>query len=381
MPPQIDSFDPQNGPVGTEVTIKGRNFSSFIEGNTVKFNGTLAEEITSASDTSLWVIVPEGATTGKIAVGIVENGDEKQSIYDFVIGEMAPTIVLTTYGILWDVTFSNQDHGVVVGHEGSIFITNDGGYTWSSKSGKIEDGLTTVSFGTSNTGYAVGENGTVLKTSNGGNSWNGISSGTNSLLYGVSFVNENTGYIAGDNPAVVLKTIDGGSTWEDIIISGLSGGYSDIFFITENIGIASAEYGVYSTTDGGLSWVTAQSGVYNQCRYQISMITEEKGWIAGYNSRIAVTNDGGINFSQQDGGTENQFQDIHFVDENNGMVVGFSSTTGTILKTTNGGGTWETVDIALDGYIYYGVHMLQANVAVITGYNTYADEGVIIRLN
>lgn len=378
MPPQIDSFEPPNGSVGTEVTIKGRNFSSFTEGNTVKFNGTLVEEILSASDTLLTVMVPEGATTGKIAVGIVENGDEKQSIYDFVIGEMAPVATHTTYNILNDVTFSNQDHGVVVGHEGAIFITNDGGYTWSSKSGKTEDSYNAVSFGSSNTGYIVGQNGTVLKTTNGGNSWEGLSSGTTSHLLGVSFVGENTGYIAGEDPAVVLKTEDGGLTWEDVIISALSGDFSDIFFITENVGIATGQYGVYSTTDGGINWVSAQSGWFNQSGYQISMVTEERGWIAGYNSRIAVTNDGGINFSQQDGGTENQFCDVHFMDENNGMVVGINNA---IMKTTNAGGTWEVVDIGLDNHHYYGVYMLQANTAVVIGYDNSYQEGKIILLN
>ena len=94
---------------------------------------------------------------------------------------------------------------------------------------------------------------------------------------------------------------------------------------------------------------------------------------------LFITTDGGINFSSQ--GTsleENHYQDIHFIDENNGMVVGWNNS---ILKTTNAGGIWEKVDIGLDGYQYYGVHMLQANIVILIGYNTYTQEGVIIRLN
>jgi YD repeat-containing protein len=61
------TFSPKSGPVGTQVTIVGANFSSSIAQNTVSFNGTSAA-ITSATATQLVVTVPTGATTGSITV-------------------------------------------------------------------------------------------------------------------------------------------------------------------------------------------------------------------------------------------------------------------------------------------------------------------------
>src|SRR5699024_302074 len=65
----IDDVSPNQGPVGTEVTISGTNFSATKADNTVSFNGTKAT-VSSASTTELVVTVPNGATTGSVNVQV-----------------------------------------------------------------------------------------------------------------------------------------------------------------------------------------------------------------------------------------------------------------------------------------------------------------------
>jgi YD repeat-containing protein len=65
--PSLFTFTPKSGPVGTQVTISGANFSSDPAQDAVSFNGTAAT-ITSASPTQLVVTVPTGAATGAITV-------------------------------------------------------------------------------------------------------------------------------------------------------------------------------------------------------------------------------------------------------------------------------------------------------------------------
>jgi hypothetical protein len=67
--PSVTSFSPQSGPVGTTVTITGSNFSPTPASNVVRFNNT-STTVSAASATSLTVIVPTGATTGKITVAV-----------------------------------------------------------------------------------------------------------------------------------------------------------------------------------------------------------------------------------------------------------------------------------------------------------------------
>jgi len=63
--PSVVSFAPDNGPVGSEVVVNGRNFLDVTE---VAFGDTLAETFSAESDTVLRAIVPVGARTGVIKV-------------------------------------------------------------------------------------------------------------------------------------------------------------------------------------------------------------------------------------------------------------------------------------------------------------------------
>lgn len=65
-----------SGPVGTPVTISGKNFGASQGTSTVKFNGTTAVP-TSWSDSTIEAPVPAGATTGNVVVtvsGRASNG-------------------------------------------------------------------------------------------------------------------------------------------------------------------------------------------------------------------------------------------------------------------------------------------------------------------
>jgi len=65
----IVNFTPQQGPVGTTVTIQGQGFSATPSADAVEFNGTPAA-VTAASASTLTVTVPSGATTGPISVTV-----------------------------------------------------------------------------------------------------------------------------------------------------------------------------------------------------------------------------------------------------------------------------------------------------------------------
>ncbi|MGH7454200.1 MAG: DUF7594 domain-containing protein, partial [bacterium] len=63
--PVISSFMPTSGPVGTQVTITGSNFTGVTS---VTFNGTAATGFTIVSANQIRANVPAGAATGKISV-------------------------------------------------------------------------------------------------------------------------------------------------------------------------------------------------------------------------------------------------------------------------------------------------------------------------
>lgn len=66
-PPVITSFSPAAGPVGAVVTIKGTGFNTSAGSNIVYF-GAVRAQVTTATDTTLSVLAPAGATYQPISV-------------------------------------------------------------------------------------------------------------------------------------------------------------------------------------------------------------------------------------------------------------------------------------------------------------------------
>jgi hypothetical protein len=80
--PQLKSFRPVKGPVGTQVQITG---VSLMQTTAVSFNGVAATEFTVDSDKKVTVTVPTGATGGTIS--ITTAGGTATSVKSFNVTE------------------------------------------------------------------------------------------------------------------------------------------------------------------------------------------------------------------------------------------------------------------------------------------------------
>jgi YD repeat-containing protein len=106
----VIEFTPDQGAVGTAVTIFGTGFSLAAAQNTVQFNG-VAATVTSASATRLVAMVPAGATTGPITVttpaGSAASTTNFQVLQNLAITGFSPTI--GTPGTAVQITGTNFD--------------------------------------------------------------------------------------------------------------------------------------------------------------------------------------------------------------------------------------------------------------------------------
>ena len=109
---------------------------------------------------------------------------------------------------------------------GVILHTRDGGKTWR-REGEIDDlrgvGLVAVSAVDQLTAWAVGSNGTILHTTNGGRRWErqGLGQVPTVTLQGVYASDASHVWVVGLNEegnlyGTIVRTIDGGATWQKV---------------------------------------------------------------------------------------------------------------------------------------------------------------------
>ncbi len=109
--PVITSLSDAKAPVGYQMTILGKNFSTKSSENIVRFNGTQADVLVS-SDASIVATVPVGAATGPVTVTV--NG----------ITATGPVLTIYTPGVISDVSPVCGPSGTQVTIMGSGFETN-----------------------------------------------------------------------------------------------------------------------------------------------------------------------------------------------------------------------------------------------------------------
>ena len=69
---------------------------------------------------------------------------------------------------LWGVHFVDPEHGWIVGEEGEVLHTQDGGKRWVRQRSNAEQPLFAVHFANLTHGGIVGTNGLILHTTDGG---------------------------------------------------------------------------------------------------------------------------------------------------------------------------------------------------------------------
>ena len=128
--------------------------------------------------------------------------------------------------------------------------------------------------------------------------------------------------------------------------SGTDAYLTDVFFINADTGWVTGMGIIMNTTDGGLSWTVQDSS--DMEFWAIHFTDKDHGWVVGYKSSglhgfIYQTADGGQHWSFNDS-SQYELNDVFFANENTGFAVGGGRGRSNLLRTTNAGTTWEELD-------------------------------------
>ncbi len=169
-------------------------------------------------------------------------------------------------------------------------------------------------------------------------------------VYDMYFVNANTGWMTLTSPKLLIKTTDGGQSWNTQITGGTTG-YYYLRFFDSNTGIVLAQTSslisqIYRTTNSGSNWNLIFST--NDIFIHMNFINNDTGWVCGENGnfmrRIWRTTDGGVSFQVQHNIGGGSFERIFMLKEKiNGEYWGWCYAGLNLLRTTNSGINWVQI--------------------------------------
>lgn len=223
--------------------------------------------------------------------------------------------------------------------------------------------LNSVACPAENVFIAVGNVGTIMRTTNGGATWEFQSSGVHQHLRGVFFHSISNGIAVGDS-GTMLRTNNSGATWQPIA-SGVNTNLTAVTFTGTNSGFVAGWGGlIRRTTDGGNTWSSVSSGTGHRL-YAVSFADASHGMAVGDAGVITRTTDGGATWDLPVTGTIMSFYDVSYVNPLTATAAGLS---GTIVRTTDGGTTWD-LQSGISSHIE-GIAFTDADRGVVTGLGT-----------
>jgi photosystem II stability/assembly factor-like uncharacterized protein len=229
---------------------------------------------------------------------------------------------------------ANADGAVTVGHSG---------WSWGSPTPQGQT-IRALEFRGAR-GYAAGDFGTVLVTDDSGATWSGSATGVTEDLNRVSIVDEESVIVSGG--CIVRRSDDGGRTFDRLpwTASDARCGKSVLApdFLPDGTGYLLLEDGsILRSEDGGRTWSrrTAVPGTPaaggNIVAKDISFTGPSEGVAGSGDGRLYRTTDAAVSWTlvrDEAGGID----DVDFVTP----TVGFAAGTHRVLRTADGGATWE----------------------------------------
>jgi photosystem II stability/assembly factor-like uncharacterized protein len=258
---------------------------------------------------------------------------------------------------LYAISFSDDRNGFAVGGSGMILHSSDGGVSWAKQSVQVPDemggnraldtSLFSVAALSPTEAWAVGDLGMVLRTHDGGTTWEKMNFDAatfadenvpDRILNAVVFSSPTEGWIGGEF-ATLLRTHDGGQTWTgtrqitgappDLYLFDVSGGGGG----AAAVGLAG---GVLVSNADGTEW-TSKSVETSAGLFTISW-RGQNGIAGGDRGVLYVTSDGGSTWTEpKRPKLFNWIAATTFLGDREAIAVGEG---GLILRSEDGGASW-----------------------------------------
>ncbi|MCB0725512.1 MAG: T9SS type A sorting domain-containing protein [Ignavibacteriae bacterium] len=233
---------------------------------------------------------------------------------------------------LRSVEFINSNTGIIVGDSGIILRTTNEGQNWTVIPSNTTYDLRSLIFIDEQVGYAIEDFPKLIKTTDGGLSWSEL--WTPADPNNISFINRDTGFIMCGG---LSRTTNGGASWTPINTPDTIPNFlpmTGTVFFNYNTGYIGCQRGLYKTTNAGVNW----NSVYPAFTYPSNF--EKYYDSVCYGMRYGFSNDY-VSFDKGNSWTTvlAVMDNVSFCSKN--IVYGVVTTINYIMKSSNGGKTWN----------------------------------------
>ncbi len=208
----------------------------------------------------------------------------------------------------------------------------------------------------------VGERGHILISGDEGETWQQTDVPTRSALTGVYFHDRERGWAVGHD-AVILRTTDGGVTWERAHWAPEEERpLFDVWFADPEKGFAIGAYGsLYVTSDGGASWVSQPLSEDELHLHQLARSASGRLYIAAEAGMVYSSEDGGESWAELPSPYEGSFFGVLPLDDDVLLLFGLQ---GHLFRSEDAGQTWMVVETGTTVMLTAGVRLGDGTILV-----------------
>jgi len=232
----------------------------------------------------------------------------------------------------------------------------------------------------------VGERGNIL-VGDGRDGWRQSRVPVRTMLTGVHMLDMKTGWAVGHD-AVILRTLDGGETWETMYSDpALESPLLDVWFADQRRGFAVGAYSLFlETDDGGSSWrartfepateaaadgaVTGGeldaddfSDVYDFHLNSLAPGGNGTLYIAAEGGNLYRSDDGGVSWREMTSPYRGSFFGILPLGEGEGLLA--FGLRGHLYRSEDGGATWDRIETGVKEMLTDGVQLNDGSIVIV----------------
>jgi len=191
---------------------------------------------------------------------------------------------------------------------------------------------------------AVGERGVVMRSSDGGRTWQGAQAPTTRTLVSIAVIDDKTLVAVGHGGAIV-RSEDAGRTWTAIDVPDTGGdSILGVTLLKDGRLFAYGAYGMFLVSeDQGKNW-ERRSVISEEFDRHISRIVEagDSLYLIGESGTIARSDDGGEHWARIESPYEGSFFGLLALGHQDLVAFGMR---GNVFRTHDGGATWTQIPL------------------------------------